>query len=54
MMCGRYGRLKAKPVSMCGCMTPVLELPKRAIVTAGCGGGVTFDDLSQKHEPLHL
>lgn len=29
-----------------------LELPKRAIVTAGCGGGVTFDDLSQKHEPL--
>jgi FdhD protein len=29
-----------------------LELPQRAIVTAGCGGGVTFDDLSQKHEPL--
>ncbi len=29
-----------------------LKLPKRAIVTAGCGGGVTFDDLSQKHEPL--
>ncbi|MCP4428712.1 MAG: formate dehydrogenase accessory sulfurtransferase FdhD [Chloroflexi bacterium] len=29
-----------------------LELPKRAIVTAGCGGGVTFDDLSQKHEAL--
>ncbi len=29
-----------------------LELPKRAIITAGCGGGVTFDDLSQKHEPL--
>lgn len=27
--------------------------PSRAIVTAGCGGGVTFDDLSQKHEPLH-
>ena len=29
------------------------ERPKRTIVTAGCGGGVTFDDLSQKHEPLH-
>ncbi len=29
-----------------------LELPQRAIVTAGCGGGITFDDLSQKHEPL--
>jgi FdhD protein len=26
--------------------------PERAIVTAGCGGGVTFDDLSEKHEPL--
>ncbi len=29
-----------------------LELPKRKIITAGCGGGVTFDDLSGKHEPL--
>ncbi|MFZ0544704.1 MAG: formate dehydrogenase accessory sulfurtransferase FdhD [Candidatus Promineifilaceae bacterium] len=28
------------------------EMPKRFIVTAGCGGGVTFDDLSQKHAPL--
>lgn len=28
------------------------ERPERAIVTAGCGGGITFDDLSQKHEPL--
>lgn len=27
--------------------------PERAIVTSGCGGGVTFDDLSGKHEPLH-
>lgn len=26
--------------------------PSRAIVTSGCGGGVTFDDLSGKHEPL--
>ena len=30
-----------------------VELPHRAIVTAGCGGGVTFDDLSLQHEPLH-
>jgi FdhD protein len=29
------------------------EAPKRPIVTAGCGGGVTFDDLSGKHEPIH-
>lgn len=28
------------------------ELPKRAVITAGCGGGITFDDLSQEHEPL--
>jgi FdhD protein len=26
--------------------------PQRAIITAGCGGGVTFDDLSQQHNPL--
>jgi FdhD protein len=29
-----------------------LDLPDRPIVTAGCGGGVTFDDLSVLHEPL--
>jgi FdhD protein len=29
-----------------------VELPKRFIITAGCGGGVTFDDLSERHEPL--
>ena len=28
------------------------ERPSRAIVTSGCGGGVTFDDLSERHEPL--
>jgi FdhD protein len=27
--------------------------PKRRIVTSGCGGGVTFDDLSQRHPPLN-
>lgn len=26
--------------------------PERLIVTAGCGGGVTFEDFSQKHAPL--
>jgi FdhD protein len=26
--------------------------PRRKIITAGCGGGVTFDDLSEVHEPL--
>jgi FdhD protein len=30
-----------------------LELPRRLILTSGCGGGVTFDDMSQQHEPLH-
>lgn len=29
------------------------EKPRKFIITAGCGGGVTFDDLSQAHEPLH-
>ncbi len=28
-------------------------LPTRKIITAGCGGGVTFDDLSGRYEPLH-
>lgn len=28
------------------------ELPHRPVVTSGCGGGVTFDDLSEKHSPL--
>lgn len=27
-------------------------LPEKKIVTAGCGGGITFDDLSEQHEPL--
>jgi FdhD protein len=28
--------------------------PERLIVTAGCGGGVTFDDFSKRHDPLIL
>jgi FdhD protein len=27
--------------------------PSRSIITSGCGGGVTFDDLSQRHTPLN-
>ncbi len=30
------------------------EPPKRAIITAGCGGGVTFDDLSAQRSPLDV
>ncbi|MCB0036932.1 MAG: formate dehydrogenase accessory sulfurtransferase FdhD [Anaerolineales bacterium] len=29
-----------------------VEVPQRKVITAGCGGGVTFDDLSQQYEPL--
>ncbi len=29
-----------------------VELPGRPILTSGCGGGVTFDDLSQRVPPL--
>lgn len=28
------------------------EKPRKFIITAGCGGGLTFDDLSQQHDPL--
>lgn len=28
------------------------QAPQRRIVTSGCGGGVTFDDLTSRHEPL--
>ena len=28
------------------------EPPRRMILTSGCGGGVTFDDLSAQYEPL--
>jgi len=28
------------------------EKPRKFIITAGCGGGITFDDLSEQHEPL--
>ena len=28
--------------------------PEKAIITAGCGAGITFDDLSEKHDPLEV
>ena len=31
-----------------------ISVPERHITTAGCGGGVTFDDLSQEHDPLDI
>lgn len=31
---------------------PEVELPGRPILTSGCGGGVTFDDLSQRVPPV--
>jgi FdhD protein len=30
-----------------------VERPARSIVTSGCGGGLTFDDLSEQIEPLN-
>jgi FdhD protein len=29
------------------------ELPRRRIITSGCGGGVTFDDLTSRQAPLN-
>jgi len=31
-----------------------VERPKRLIRTTGCGGGITFDDLTAAREPLHF
>jgi FdhD protein len=31
----------------------VVEMPKRRIITSGCGGGVTFDDLTSRQPPLN-
>jgi FdhD protein len=33
--------------------TSTFEPPRRMILTSGCGGGVTYDDLSADHKPLH-
>lgn len=34
-------------------LTHDIAPPERTIITAGCGGGVTFDDLSGEHPPLN-
>ncbi len=33
-------------------LNKAIEQPERKIITAGCGGGITFDDLSRRHAPL--
>jgi FdhD protein len=32
---------------------PAPPLPERRVLTSGCGGGITFDDLSGDRPPLH-
>jgi|GEM_PF-6780559 len=32
---------------------PARALPERRVLTSGCGGGITFDDLSGELPPLH-
>lgn len=32
---------------------PAPALPERRVLTSGCGGGITFDDLSAERPPLH-
>ncbi|MFT5195347.1 MAG: FdhD protein [Cellvibrionaceae bacterium] len=31
-----------------------IKKPEKSIITAGCGAGITFDDLSEKHPPLEV
>lgn len=33
-------------------LTREFTMPARRVLTSGCGGGVTFDDLSKEHTPL--
>lgn len=33
--------------------TAMFDPPRRMVLTSGCGGGVTFDDLSAAHPPLN-
>ncbi|MEM8861274.1 MAG: formate dehydrogenase accessory sulfurtransferase FdhD [Chloroflexota bacterium] len=28
--------------------------PEKTVITAGCGAGITFDDLSERHDPLEI
>jgi FdhD protein len=54
------GRQDVRLIQVCPSLTCVdvwlregaVELPRRPILTSGCGGGVTFDDLSQRVPPL--
>lgn len=31
-----------------------IKKPEKSIITAGCGAGITFDDLSERHDPLKI
>ena len=31
-----------------------VKKPEKAVITAGCGAGITFDDLSERHDPLEV
>jgi FdhD protein len=54
------GRQDVRLIQVCPSRTCVdvwlresaVDLPRRPILTSGCGGGVTFDDLSQRVPPL--
>lgn len=54
------GRADVRLVQVCPSQTCVdvwlrdaaVDLPSRPILTSGCGGGVTFDDLSQRVPPV--
>jgi FdhD protein len=51
-----FADVRSLHISQANCIdvwlgNPVIK-PERSIITTGCGGGITFDDLSQKHAPL--
>jgi FdhD protein len=53
------GRDEVRVLHICGrgtCadvwLSHAIQRPTRSIVTSGCGGGLTFDDLSRQIEPL--
>jgi FdhD protein len=54
------GRDEVRVLHICGQGTCVdvwlshaIQRPSRSIITSGCGGGLTFDDLSGQFEPLN-
>ena len=53
---GSISDVRSMHTSLNNCVEVWLDheivVPERIIKTAGCGGGVTFDDLSMQHQPL--